>query len=147
LSGSRSGSKLVVAMQSAEQESGFRDRHVFGRIATAKWQIAESRVKAELGSMVISDHVHVVLTLIVDRPGVSDRGVTAPVAGVITKIFAYPGETVRSGDRLFGLKLIDYLAQSGAASLDRIVRAQNSGGGLPPGAHFHADGSLHIPGQ
>ncbi|MBY0524389.1 MAG: hypothetical protein K2R98_13365 [Gemmataceae bacterium] len=40
-----------------------------------------------------------------------------------------------------------YLAQSGAASLNRILKAQNASGGLPPGAHFHADGSLHIPGQ
>lgn len=40
-----------------------------------------------------------------------------------------------------------YLAQSAAASLNRVLKAQNSSGGLPPGAHFHADGSLHIPGQ
>ncbi len=42
---------------------------------------------------------------------------------------------------------VDYLAQSAAASLNRILKAQNTGGGLPPGAHFHADGSLHIPGK
>lgn len=41
----------------------------------------------------------------------------------------------------------DYLAQTAAASLNRILKAQSSTGGLPPGAHFHADGSLHIPGQ
>jgi len=40
-----------------------------------------------------------------------------------------------------------YLVQSAAASLNRILKAQNASGGLPPGAHFHADGSLHIPGQ
>lgn len=40
-----------------------------------------------------------------------------------------------------------YLAQGAAASLNRVLKAQNSSGGLPPGAHFHADGSLHIPGQ
>lgn len=42
---------------------------------------------------------------------------------------------------------VDYLAQSAAASLNRILKAQNTSGGLPPGAHFHADGSLHIPGK
>jgi biotin carboxyl carrier protein len=41
----------------------------------------------------------------------------------------------------------DYLAQGAAASLNRVLKAQNSSGGLPPGAHFHADGTLHIPGQ
>lgn len=40
-----------------------------------------------------------------------------------------------------------YLAQGAAASLNRVLKAQNSSSGLPPGAHFHADGSLHIPGQ
>lgn len=42
---------------------------------------------------------------------------------------------------------IDYLAQSAAASLNRILKAQSDTSGLPPGAHFHADGTLHIPGQ
>ncbi|MBI3407939.1 MAG: MchE protein [Planctomycetes bacterium] len=42
---------------------------------------------------------------------------------------------------------IDFLAQGSAASLNRVLKAQNSSGGLPPGAHFHADGSLHIPGK
>ncbi len=40
-----------------------------------------------------------------------------------------------------------YVAQSAAASLNRVLKAQNTSGGLPPGAHFHADGSLHIPGN
>lgn len=40
-----------------------------------------------------------------------------------------------------------YYAQNAASSLNRILKAQNTGSGLPPGAHFHADGSLHIPGQ
>jgi membrane fusion protein, heavy metal efflux system len=40
-----------------------------------------------------------------------------------------------------------YLAQGAAASLNRVLKAQSAAGGLPPGAHFHADGSLHIPGQ
>ncbi|MCI0682775.1 MAG: hypothetical protein L0Y71_11800 [Gemmataceae bacterium] len=42
---------------------------------------------------------------------------------------------------------LDYLAQGAAGSLNRILQAQHAGGGLPPGAHFHADGSLHIPGK
>ncbi len=42
---------------------------------------------------------------------------------------------------------LDYMAQGAAASLNRILKAQNASGGLPPGAHFHADGSLHMPGK
>lgn len=40
-----------------------------------------------------------------------------------------------------------YLAQSAAASLNRVLKAQAASGGLPAGAHFHADGSLHVPGK
>src|SRR5436190_6437837 len=35
--------------------------------------------------------------LIMDRPGVSDRGVVTPVTGVVTKILAYPGDAVEPG--------------------------------------------------
>ena len=42
---------------------------------------------------------------------------------------------------------VDYIAQGAAASLLRVLKAQHAAGGLPPGAHFHADGSLHIPGK
>lgn len=32
--------------------------------------------------------------VIIDRPGVSDRGVVAPVTGIVTRIHAYPGNTI-----------------------------------------------------
>src|SRR4029079_3064926 len=35
-----------------------------------------------------------------------------------------------------------YLAQGAAASLNRVLKSQNSSGGLPPGFHVHADGSV-----
>jgi biotin carboxyl carrier protein len=44
--------------------------------------------------------------VITDRPGVSDRGVVAPVTGIITKIHAYPGNTVAPGAPLFSLRLV-----------------------------------------
>jgi hypothetical protein len=36
-----------------------------------------------------------------------------------------------------------YIAQGAAASLNRVLKAQSSSGGLPPGFHVHADGSVH----
>lgn len=44
--------------------------------------------------------------MIVDRPGLSDRGVTAPVAGVVTSIAHVPGDTVRPGDPLFVIRVL-----------------------------------------
>ncbi|MDP1560272.1 MAG: MchE protein [Pirellulaceae bacterium] len=43
---------------------------------------------------------------IVDRPGVSDRGVSAPVAGVVSRIHTFPGETVQPNTPLFTLRLV-----------------------------------------
>jgi biotin carboxyl carrier protein len=41
---------------------------------------------------------------VVDRPGLSDRGVVAPITGVVTAIAHVPGETVRPGEGLFALR-------------------------------------------
>lgn len=43
---------------------------------------------------------------IVDRPGVSDRGVSAPVAGVVSQIHTFPGKTVQPHAPLFTLRLV-----------------------------------------
>jgi cobalt-zinc-cadmium efflux system membrane fusion protein len=44
--------------------------------------------------------------MVVDRPGLSDRGVVAPATGIIARIAHVPGDTVRPGDVLFTLKLL-----------------------------------------
>lgn len=49
---------------------------------------------------------------VVDRPGYSDRGVTASAVGVVTQIHAFPGDTVKPGDRLFTLRLFSEYLQN-----------------------------------
>lgn len=44
--------------------------------------------------------------VITDRPGISDRGVVAPVTGVVTRIHVYPGNTVAPNAPLFSLRLV-----------------------------------------
>ena len=44
--------------------------------------------------------------MVVDRPGLSDRSVVAPAAGVIARIAHVPGDTVRPGEVLFTFKLL-----------------------------------------
>jgi cobalt-zinc-cadmium efflux system membrane fusion protein len=44
--------------------------------------------------------------MIVDRPGYTDRGIVAPVAGVVTRIHRFPGDTVEAGDVLFTIRLL-----------------------------------------
>ncbi|MEW4452274.1 HlyD family efflux transporter periplasmic adaptor subunit [Bremerella sp. JC817] len=43
--------------------------------------------------------------IVADRPGETDRGMTSPAVGVVTEIHAYPGQTVRPGEKLFTLRL------------------------------------------
>ncbi len=59
---------------------------------------------------------------IVDRPGFSDRGVTAPAVGVVTQVHAFPGDTVRSGDRLFTFRLASEYIQNTQLELFKASR-------------------------
>lgn len=91
--------------------------------------------------------------VITDRPGISDRGVVAPVTGIVTKIHAYPGDPVVPNAPLFSLRLIseslhtsqlelfkatkeieiakqqrkrlDSLAQTGGVAGSRIIEIEN----------------------
>jgi cobalt-zinc-cadmium efflux system membrane fusion protein len=59
---------------------------------------------------------------ITDRPGVSDRGVTSPVVGIVTGIHGFPGDTIRPGERLFTLRLLSEYVQNAQAELFKTVR-------------------------
>jgi cobalt-zinc-cadmium efflux system membrane fusion protein len=59
---------------------------------------------------------------IVDRPGLSDRGVTSPAVGVVTQIHAFPGDTVRPGDRLFSLRLVSEYIHNTQSELFKVTR-------------------------
>jgi multidrug efflux pump subunit AcrA (membrane-fusion protein) len=55
--------------------------------------------------------------VIVDRPGHSDRGVPAPAVATVAKIHAFPGDTVKPGERLFTLRLISEYLQNTQSEL------------------------------
>lgn len=59
---------------------------------------------------------------VVDRPGHSDRGIPAPIAGVVMTIHAIPGKTVRAGDELFRLRLVSESFQTSQMELFKSVR-------------------------
>ena len=51
--------------------------------------------------------------VIEDRPGLTDRGITAPLAGVITQVHAFEGDIIQPGEKLFTIRLVsEYLQQS-----------------------------------
>ena len=79
--------------------------------------------------------------VVADRPGISDQGVTSPAVGVVSEIHAYPGDTVRPGQRLVTLRLFSEYLQATQTQLfkasqetklvqeqiDRLNVASNSG--------------------
>lgn len=59
---------------------------------------------------------------VIDRPGLSDRGVVAPVQGVVTQILIRPGETVARGERLFVLRILSEAVLTAQAELHKTLR-------------------------
>lgn len=55
--------------------------------------------------------------VVVDRPGLSDRGVTSPAVGVVTQVHAFAGDTVRPGETLFTLRLFSEYLQNTQSEL------------------------------
>ena len=60
--------------------------------------------------------------VVVDRPGISDRGVVAPVAGVITQIHHHPGDTIKPGSPLFSIRLVGEALHSSQLELFKATR-------------------------
>jgi len=60
--------------------------------------------------------------IVVDRPGLSDRGVVGPVAGVVTKIAIQPGDTVKPGQALFSVRLLSEVFQQSQNELFKASR-------------------------
>lgn len=59
---------------------------------------------------------------VVDRPGHSDRGIPAPIAGVVTQVNCLPGKTVKAGDELFRLRLVSESFQASQMELFKSTR-------------------------
>jgi biotin carboxyl carrier protein len=59
---------------------------------------------------------------IVDRPGRSDRGVTSPAVAAVVQVHAFPGDTVKPGDRLFTLRLFSEYLQNTQSELFKATR-------------------------
>ncbi|MCG8583866.1 MAG: MchE protein [Pirellulales bacterium] len=60
--------------------------------------------------------------VVVDRPGMSDRGITSPAVGVVTQVHAFAGDTIRPGERLFTLRLFSEYLQNTQSELFKATR-------------------------
>src|SRR5262249_28952181 len=60
--------------------------------------------------------------VVIDRPGHSDRGITAPAVSVVARVHVFPGDTVKTGDRLFTLRLVSEYLQNTQTELFKAAR-------------------------
>jgi len=60
--------------------------------------------------------------VIVDRPGVTDQGITAPIAGVVTQVHAFEGDIIQPNEKLFTLRLVSEYLQKSQSDLFKAVR-------------------------
>lgn len=60
--------------------------------------------------------------MVVERPGRSDRGISAPVAGVVRRIYAVPGDRVHPGEPLVALRLNSESLQNSQTELHKATR-------------------------
>jgi len=91
--------------------------------------------------------------MVVDRPGLSDRGVNAPVTGEVVKIAHVPGETVQPGDLLFTIKVqseslhttqteLFKATQEIALAVAQKKRLTESGGAVPETRIIEVDNQI-----
>lgn len=59
---------------------------------------------------------------IIDRPGVTDQGITSPLKGVVTRVHAFTGDVVRPGENLFSIRLVSDALQTAQSGLYKAVR-------------------------
>lgn len=60
--------------------------------------------------------------IVVDRPGISDRGVAATATGIVTEIHAHPGDTVAPHQPLFSIRLVSESLHASQLELSKATR-------------------------
>ena len=112
-------SSETATARAAEQQSPIEDAKVL-RLSP------EARKNLELVSkpVALQDYWRTtqVPGVVVDRPGVSDRGVTSPAVGIVTQIHSFAGDTVRPGETLFTLRLFSEYLQNTQSELFKATR-------------------------
>ncbi|MEK6247895.1 MAG: hypothetical protein N2C12_06925, partial [Planctomycetales bacterium] len=60
--------------------------------------------------------------VVVDRPGLSDRGIASPAVGIVVQVHAFAGDTVKPGETLFTLRLFSEYLQNTQSELFKATR-------------------------
>ena len=60
--------------------------------------------------------------VIEDRAGLTDRGITAPLSGVVTRVHAFEGDIILPGEKLFTIRLASKYLQQSQSDLFKATR-------------------------
>lgn len=85
---------------------------------------AQANLKLVVEPMIPESYARTLLipAIVVDRPGRSDRGVSTPVAGVITELKVQPGDMVKPGDPLVTVRIVSELLQNAQGDLLKAAK-------------------------
>jgi cobalt-zinc-cadmium efflux system membrane fusion protein len=85
---------------------------------------ARKNLGLKLGDIKFTDYWRTVTVpgIVSEQPGHSERRITTAVNGVVTKVYAFPGQTVRPGDPLFDVQPTSELLASTQAGLLKILQ-------------------------
>jgi len=105
------GDETAAADQEASQPIDEPKVLELGAQARANLKLTASPVKVQTYWRTIQ-----IPGVIEDRPGITDRGITAPLGGVITQVHAFEGDIIQPGARLFTLRLLSPGFQTSSCS-------------------------------
>ena len=92
-----------------------------GRSATGVVLTAAARANLglQLGDIALTDYVRTISFPgeVTEQTGHCDRRITTPIAGIVTRVHALPGQAVRPGDPLIDLKLRDDIVTTAQTEL------------------------------
>ena len=105
---------LVFPATAAKVDAAPPDEHDHATDEVTLSTQAQQNLKLKADTLAPREYWRKILIpgVITDRPGESDRGVTARVTGVVTAILAKPGDTVKPGATLFELDLASEFLQT-----------------------------------
>lgn len=85
---------------------------------------ARANLGLTLGTVELSDYTKnlVIPGVVVEQPGHSERRITTPVAGVVAKVHAFPGQAVRPGDPLLDVQPTGEVLTTTQADLLRTIQ-------------------------
>lgn len=117
--------KFQQASDAKPKESAGHDEH--GDTGTARVKLSEQaqkNLKLIVEPIVPETYSRTLLIpgMVIDRPGLSDRGVISPVAGVISTVFIQPGDTLQPGEKLFSVRLLSEVFQTSQSELYKATK-------------------------